>query len=180
MQRKKNNIKEIIGLENYYRLISLPFDSNPVNPTDIKTEIKFDKLSLSLQNIIMKLPLVKFTGRFDDGGLNKDKQFYLMTTLKQYFLVDTQGSNYARYVSKIVSLPDVSNKSIEKTFRSTEYIKVLKRSEQFEITFENIKYILEITEENNEAFISIEYNGNYVMDKELESNIIKFFNNYKI
>ncbi len=83
-------------MENYYRLMSLPFDSDPVSPSSITTEIDYNGLSRTLQGIIMSLPLVKFTGRFDDGGLDKDKQFYMMTTLKEHFIIDTQGVNYAR------------------------------------------------------------------------------------
>lgn len=180
MQRKKTkHIKERIGLVNYYRLMSLPFDTNPIGPSSITTEIDYNTLSRTLQNIIMSLPLVKFTGRFDDGGLDKHKQFYLMTTLKEHFIVDTQGVNYARYVCRIIGLPDISDKDIEGTFHASEYIKMLKRTEQFEVTYENVKYILEIVEENDEAFTSIEHNGRYIMDRKLETSIINFFNNHR-
>ena len=180
MRRKKTkHIKERIGLENYYRLMSLPFDSDPVSPSSITTEIDYNGLSRTLQGIIMSLPLVKFTGRFDDGGLDKDKQFYMMTTLKEHFIIDTQGVNYARYVCRIIGLPDISGKRIEGTFHSNEYVKALKRTEQFQVTFDGVEYTLEIVEENDETFTSIEHNGRYIMDTKLESNIMNFFNNYR-
>ena len=132
-----------------------------------------------MQRIIMSLPLVKFTGRFDDGGLDKNKQFYLMTTLKENFIVDTQGSDFARHACRIVGLPDLSDKNIEQTVVDNEHVKVIKRLQQFEVVFDEVKYTLEIVEENDETFTSIEHNGRYIMDRKLESDIMNFFNNHR-
>ena len=59
MQRiKTKHIKHIIGLTNYYSLMGLPFDADPISPANISTEVDFNKLSNTLQEIIMSLPLL--------------------------------------------------------------------------------------------------------------------------
>ncbi len=109
MQRTKTkHIKEKIGLVTYYRLMGLPFDSDPIKSSSITTEIDFNKLDPAVRRVILTLPLVKFTGRFDYGGLDKKQQFYIMTTLKDNYIVDTQGTNYAKYVCRIINVPDIS------------------------------------------------------------------------
>ena len=178
-QIKTRHIKERVGLETYYRLIAMPFDSNVSSPSQVTTDVDYDRLSKEVQEVIMSLPLVKFTGRFDSGGLDKRQQFYIMTTLKDNFIVDTQGSNYARYVSKIKNLPDISHKNIERVFESNEDIAMLRRIEVFEVNYDGVLYKIEIVEEGDGTFASIEYDGNYVMDTKLESEIMEYFNKYR-
>ena len=180
MQRTKTkHIKEKVGLVTYYRLVALPFNSDPVKPSNINTQIDFNNLDIKIQEVITTLPVVKFTGRFDYGGLDKNQQFYIMTTLKDNYVIDTQGTNYAKYVCKIINIPDISNKDIETAFHSNEDIKMIRRSEYFNVIYDNISYKLEIIEEDEHTFTSVEYNGNYVMDTKLESKIIQYFNNFK-
>lgn len=178
-QIKTKHIKDRVGLETYYRLIALPSNSNVSNPSHITAIIDFKNLTEDLQDAIMSLPLVKFTGRFDSGGLDRRQQFYIMTTLKENFLIDTQGSNYARYVAKIVNLLDISHKDIEKVFQSNDDISMLRRSELFEVKYEDVVYKIEIVEEGDGTFASIEYDGNYVMDTKLESDIMEYFNKHR-
>lgn len=102
-----------------------------------------------------------------------------MTTLKDNYVIDTQGTNYAKYVCKIINIPDISYKDIEAAFHSNKDIKMIRRSEYFDVIYDNISYKLEITEEDEDTFTSVEYNGNYVMDAKLESKIIEYFNNFK-
>lgn len=178
-QIKTRHIKERVGLETYYRLIAMPFDSNVSSPSQVTTDVDYGRLSKEVQEVIMSLPLVKFTGRFDSGGLDKRQQFYIMTTLKENFIVDTQGSNYARYVSKIKNLPDISHKNIERVFESNEDIAMLKRIEVFEVNYDGVLYKIEIVEEDGGTFASIEYDGNYVMDVKLEEEIMEYFNKHR-
>ena len=180
MQRTKTkHIKEKIGLVTYYRLMGLPFDSDPIKSSSITTEIDFNKLDLAVRRVILTLPLVKFTGRFDYGGLDKRQQFYIMTTLKDNYIIDTQGTNYAKYVCRITNLPDISHKDVETVFHSNEDIKMIKRSEWFKVVYKDVEYNIEITEEDEDTFISVEYNGNYVMDSRIEKEVIKYFNEFK-
>ena len=180
MQRTKTkHIKEKIGLVTYYRLMGLPFDSDPIKSSSITTEIDFNKLDPAVRRVILTLPLVKFTGRFDYGGLDKRQQFYIMTTLKDNYIIDTQGTNYAKYVCRITNLPDISHKDVETVFHSNEDIKMIKRSEWFKVVYKDVEYNIEITEEDEDTFISVEYNGNYVMDSRIEKEVIKYFNEFK-
>jgi len=178
-QIKTKHIKDKVGLETYYRLIALPFDSNVSKPSQVTSVVYFDAVSIDIQKVIMSLPLVKFTGRFDSGGLDRRQQFYIMTTLKENFIVDTQGSNYARYVAKLSNLPDISHKDIEKVFESNDDIAMLRRSELFEVKYEDVLYKIEIVEEGDGTFASVEYDGNYVMDSKLESEIMEYFNKHR-
>ncbi len=102
-----------------------------------------------------------------------------MTTLKDNYIVDTQGTNYAKYVCRIINVPDISHKDVETVFHSNEDIKMIKRSECFDVVYENVKYKLEITEEDEDTFTSVEYDGAYVMDSKLEGEVIKYFNEYR-
>lgn len=180
MQRTKTkHIKEKIGLVTYYRLMGLPFDSDPIKSSSITTEIDFNKLDPAVRRVILTLPLVKFTGRFDYGGLDKRQQFYIMTTLKDNYIIDTQGTNYAKYVCRITNVPDISHKDVETVFHSNEDIKMIKRSEWFKVVYKDVEYNIEITEEDEDTFISVEYNGNYVMDSRIEKEVIKYFNKFK-
>ena len=178
-QIKTKHIKEKLGLETYYRLLLLPFDSNVLSPKQVTTTIDFNTLTSGVQTAIMSLPLVKFTGRFDSGGLDKRQQFYIMTTLKENFVVDTQGKNYARYVSRIKNLPDISHKNIEAFFESNEDISMLRRIEVYEMEYDGVMYKIEIVEENGGTFASVEYDGNYVMDVKLEEQIMEHFNKHR-
>ena len=159
--------------------MGLPFDSDPIKSSSITTEIDFNKLDPAVRRVILTLPLVKFTGRFDYGGLDKRQQFYIMTTLKDNYIIDTQGTNYAKYVCRITNLPDISHKDVETVFHSNEDIKMIKRSEWFKVVYKDVEYNIEITEEDEDTFISVEYNGNYVMDSRIEKEVIKYFNEFK-
>ena len=179
MQRIKNDIKSVIGLRNYYKLLMIPCNKDVRGPSSVTHSVDYNDFNESIRDLIMSLPLVKFTGRFDQGGLNKKQRFYMMTTLNQNFIVDTGNTNYAKYVTLIKNLPDLSNKEIEDVVHSNEYIKMVQRTERFSLEYEEVPYTLEITQEGDETFISIEHNGSFVMDSKLESDIIKYFNDHK-
>jgi len=180
MQRTKTkNIKDKIGLKLYYDIMLLPYDSEPTKPSAVKSEVDFGELSEDVKTVIMDFPLVKFTGRFDYGGLDKKQQFYIMTTLKENFIVDTQGNNYARYVCRLKNLPGLDHKDVEAVFHSNEDIKMIKRSEYFKVVYNDVEYKIEITEDDEDTFTSVEYDGNYLMDSKLESEIIGYFNQHR-
>jgi hypothetical protein len=82
-------------------------------------------------------------------------------------------------VSKIKNLPDISNNIVEDRFAASKDITMLKRAETFSINYNGVDYVLEITEENNGTFTTVEYDGNYLMDKEIEDEILDYFNKYK-
>ena len=56
---------------------------------------------------------------------------------------------------------------------------MVKRSEYFKVLYEDVEYNIEITEEDEDTFTSVEYNGNYIMDSKLESEIIGYFNQHR-
>ena len=174
-----NYNKRKMGSRLYYSLIMLPCDKDVTDPKYVQSEIDYRYLEKEVQQEIVDLPVVKFTGDFMAGGLDKRQQFYLMTSLTDVYFVDTNNSNYAKYVSKIKNLPDISNNIVEDRFAASKDITMLKRTETFSINYNGVDYVLEITEENNGTFTTVEYDGNYLMDKEIEDEILDYFNKYR-
>jgi len=157
----------------------MEYNADPLRPSDITTEVDYNDLDDHIKLVVTQLPVVKFTGRFDYGGLDKQQQLYIMTTLKEDFIVDTQGKNYARYVCRINNLPAINHENVEKAFHHNEDIKMLRRSEVFEVSYEGEEYNIEIIEEDEGTFTSVEYDGNYLMDSKLESEILGYFNKHR-
>ena len=69
---------------------------------------------------VMNFPVVKFTGNFKDGGLDGKQQFYLMTALSNIYFIDTTGTSYAKSITRIDNIPDISNIVIQDRFSSSE------------------------------------------------------------
>jgi len=102
-----------------------------------------------------------------------------MTALSNVYFIDTTGTSYAKSITRIDNLPDISDITIQDRFQSSRNISLLKRSESFSITYDEIDYVIEIIEEGDGTFTSVEYDGNYLMDARLEKEILDYFNKYK-
>ena len=80
---------------------------------------------------------------------------------------------------RIKSVDDLRDITKQDRFQSSKNISLLKRSESFSITYDEIDYVIEIIEEGDGTFTSVEYDGNYLMDARLEKDILDYFNKYK-
>ena len=101
-----------------------------------------------------------------------------MSELDDTFLVDTINSNYAKCVTQLTNVPDLSDKEIIFTGISEDKNKVVnlvKKSESYSLIYDEIDYIIEIINENDGTFTSIQYGDNFVMDTVLEKEILEFF-----
>ena len=52
---------------------------------------------------------------------------------------------------------------------------MFKKSESYSLIYDEIDYIIEIINENDGTFTSIQYGDNFVMDTVLEKEILEFF-----
>jgi hypothetical protein len=66
-------------------------------------------------------------------------------------------------------------KKLLKEQMNIKSIKQIKKSESYSVTYNEIEYIIEITEENTGTFTSITYGDNFVMDHMLEKDILEYF-----
>ncbi len=163
----------------YYKLVMIPCNIDIMEVSEVTSFVDYKRLDREVQREVMKLPVVKFTGNFKDGGLSSKQQFYLMTALSNVYFIDTTGTSYAKSITRIDNIPDISDITIQDRFQSSKNISLLKRSESFSITYDEIDYVIEIIEEGDGTFTSVEYDGNYLMDVRLEKEILDYFNKYK-
>lgn len=168
-------IEERVGIYTYYDILSLPFDKGINYPNQVKSKVDFQTLREETQEAILSLPIVQFTGDFKAGGLDKKQRLYLMTTMDDIYFIDTIKTNYANCVTQLLNVPDLSDKEvIERTDEHRSIQRILK-SESYRVTYNEIDYVIEITDEDNGTFTSIKYGDNFVMDYMLEKDILEYF-----
>ena len=170
-----NKIEEKVGVYTYYDILSLPFDRDINYPHEITSKIDFLKLKEKTQDALLSLPIIQFTGDFKAGGLDKKQRLYLMGKMNEIYFIDTLQTNYAKCVSQLLNVPDLSDKEIIERSNEHKSIELLRRSEDYKITYNETDYVIEITEENNGTFTSITYDNNFVMDHMLEKDILEHF-----
>ena len=170
-----SKIEEKVDVYTFYDILSLPFDRDISYPYEITSKINFKKLTEKTQDTLLSLPIVQYTGDFKAGGLDKNQRLYLMSKMKDIFFVDTLKTNYAKCVTQLLNVPDLSGKEVAKRTNEHQSIKLIRRSEDYKITYKEVDYVIEITEENNGTFTSITYDGNFVMDHMLEKDILEHF-----
>jgi hypothetical protein len=93
--------------ESYVKLGELPKTRKPYSNRNVKTVIDYHSLEKDVKEIINKLPVVPFQKSFFEENLDGDAhRFYIMINEEfgTIYFVDTQGYNYARYVSELVFL----------------------------------------------------------------------------
>ena len=98
---KANELKE----EVYAILTSIGY-ARKVNNFDESTVTQFGGLTDEVKAAIKTFPVLDFDYSVDlmaIDTLDGDQQFYVFhnTTLDGYFLVDTQGYNYTRYITRL-------------------------------------------------------------------------------
>lgn len=164
-----------VSVETYYDVLSIPFDREVSEPHHISSIVDFKTLREDTQNFLLKLPIVQFTGNFKAGGLDSKQRLYLMSSMNDIFFVDTLKTNYAKCVTKLINVPDLSDREVIERTDEHRSIKRIRKSESYEVTYNEVDYVIEITEEGNGTFTSIMYGDNFVMDYMLEKDILEYF-----
>ena len=97
---KANELKKGV----YEMLTSIGY-ARKVNNFDESTVTQFGGLADEVKAAIKTFPVLDFNYSVDlmDVNLDSEQQFYVFhnTTLDGYFLVDTQGYNYPRYITRL-------------------------------------------------------------------------------
>ena len=168
-------IQEHFGTNTFYDILALPCDRDINHPHQIKSKVDFKRLKEDSQKAILSLPIVQYTGDFKAGGLDKKQRLYLMSSMNDIFFVDTLKTNYAKCVTKLINVPDLSGKEVIERTDEHRSIKRIRKSESYEVTYNEVDYVIEITEEGNGTFTSIMYGDNFVMDYMLERDILEYF-----
>ena len=168
-------IEEKVGIYTYYDILALPFDKDINYPTQVKSKVNFLKLREETQQAILSLPIVQFTGDFKAGGLDKKQRLYLMTTMDDIYFIDTIKTNYSNCVTQLLNVPDLSDKEIIERTDEHKSIQRILKSESYRVTYNEIDYVIEITDEDSGTFTSIKYGDNFVMDYMLEKDILEYF-----
>jgi len=107
--------KEIEG-NIYEKLISLNY-ARKVNDFDESGDTHFEDLDLEIQSIIRTFPVLYVDHRndlMDIENLDGEQQFYIFQNELGFYLVDTQGYNYPRYITELFGFGlDVQDDSFE-------------------------------------------------------------------
>ena len=87
----------------YEKLISLNY-ARKVNDFDESGDTHFEDLDLEIQSIIRTFPVLYVDHRndlMDIENLDGDQQFYIFQNELGFYLVDTQGYSYPRYITEL-------------------------------------------------------------------------------
>jgi hypothetical protein len=99
MVMKAKEIKEDI----YEKLVSLNY-ARKVNDFDESGDTHFEDLDPEIQSVIRTFPVLYVDHRndlMDIENLDGDQQFYIFQNELGFYLVDTQGYNYPRYITEL-------------------------------------------------------------------------------
>jgi len=87
----------------YEKLVSLNY-ARKVNDFDESGDTHFEDLDLEIQSVIRTFPVLYVDHRndlMDIENLDGDQQFYIFQNELGFYLVDTQGYSYPRYITEL-------------------------------------------------------------------------------
>ena len=99
---------EQLSVEVYEKLVSLDYTRKP-NSFEEATQTNFNSLSAEIKEAINSFPQSYVDLRedlMDIDSLDAKQQFYLFTNENGFYLVDTQGYNYPRYITQLVNFEE--------------------------------------------------------------------------
>ena len=103
---------ERMTIDTYNEFINLELTRKPYRGEDVYTTIDYNELSSDAKIELNKLPVVVLDEKWTDGFfsymLDGNQQFYILVSddMEEIYFCDTQGYEYARYVSFIENLPE--------------------------------------------------------------------------
>jgi hypothetical protein len=102
--------------EVYEKLVSLDYTRKP-NSFGEATQTNFNSLSAEIKEAINSFPQSYVDLRedlMDIDSLDGRQQFYLFTNENGFYLVDTQGYNYPRYITELVDFDQEEDDTFER------------------------------------------------------------------
>jgi hypothetical protein len=136
--------KEIEG-NIYEKLISLNY-ARKVNDFDESGDTHFEDLDLEIQNIIRTFPVLYVDHRndlMDIENLDGEQQFYIFQNELGFYLVDTQGYNYPRYITELFGFEIDEIESID-PFEMMESLVRINDSKMFDLVAKSLAIDLKL------------------------------------
>jgi hypothetical protein len=138
------NAKEL-SVEVYNALVEIDYTRKP-NSFGGATQTNFNSLSAEIKEAINSFPQSYVDLRedlMDIDSLDGKQQFYLFTNENGFYLVDTQGYNYPRYITELV---DFDQEEEDDTFEQMEGLIRIADSQIFDSVVKSL--VLELKQED--------------------------------
>ncbi len=135
---KAKEIKEDI----YEKLISLNY-ARKVNDFDESGDTHFEDLDLEIQSIIRTFPVLYVDHRndlMDIENLDGEQQFYIFQNELGFYLVDTQGYSYPRYITELFGF---SLETEDDPFEMMESLVRINDSKMFDLVAKSLAFELQ-------------------------------------
>ena len=114
--------------EVYKRLIELPYSRKINTTSECYTEVDFDYLPKDVREAIKTFPILEKT-EYDwmaIDNLDGKQQFYIISEDGGLFLIDTQGYEYPRYVTRLRNFDNVTEDPRQEMFeRAESFIRIM-------------------------------------------------------
>jgi len=136
---------EQLSVEVYNALVELNYTRKP-NSFGEATQTNFNSLPDEVKEAINFFPQSYVDLRedlMDIDSLDGKQQFYLFTNENGFYLVDTQGYNYPRYITRLVGFED---QNIDDTFERMEGLIRIADSQIFDSVVKSL--VLELKQED--------------------------------
>ena len=127
----------------YSKLVNLEYTRKP-NSFEEATQTNFESLPAEIKEAINSFPQSYVDLRedlMDIDTLEGDQQFYLFTNENGFYLVDTQGYNYPRYITQLVNFEEQDD-----TFERMEGLIRIADSQIFDSVVKSL--VLELKQED--------------------------------
>lgn len=135
---KAKEIKEDI----YEKLVSLNY-ARKVNDFDESGDTHFEDLDPEIQSIIRTFPVLYVDPRndlMDIENLDGEQQFYIFQNELGFYLVDTQGYSYPRYITELFGF---SLETEDDPFEMMESLVRINDSKMFDLVVKSLVIELE-------------------------------------
>ena len=126
----------------YEKLVSLNY-ARKVNDFDESGDTHFEDLDLEIQSIIRTFPVLYVDHRndlMDIENLDGEQQFYIFQNELGFYLVDTQGYNYPRYITELFGF---SLETEDDPFEMMESLVRINDSKMFDFVAKSLAFELQ-------------------------------------
>ncbi len=126
----------------YEKLVSLNY-ARKVNDFDESGDTHFEDLDLEIQSVIRTFPVLYVDHRndlMDIENLDGDQQFYIFQNELGFYLVDTQGYSYPRYITELFGF---SLETEDDPFEMMESLVRINDSKMFDLVVKSLVIELE-------------------------------------
>jgi len=131
-----------IKVDVYEKLVSLNY-ARKVNDFDESGDTHFEDLDLEIQSVIRTFPVLYVDHRndlMDIENLDGDQQFYIFQNELGFYLVDTQGYSYPRYITELFGF---SLETEDDPFEMMESLVRINDSKVFDLVAKSLAFELQ-------------------------------------